>query len=119
MIRLSMGVAALVTALLAGSSAQAAESPEALDAQCMVKASVALSGQMPPQGRANATNMVFYYMGRMIGRNPKVDIAKEAKEARAAVLSKDKGPAIDARCSKEVPEAAETLQKYSSAINAP
>jgi hypothetical protein len=118
MIRLSMGAAALVTALLAGTGAQAAaERADALDAQCMVRASIA-EAQLPPQGKANATDMVFYYMGRMVGRNPKVDIAKEAKDALAAVQSKDKGPAIAARCDKDLREAADTLQKYGAALHA-
>ncbi len=117
MIRLSMGVAALVTTLLAGNGAQAAERAEAMDAQCMVRASIA-EAQLPPQGKANATAMVFYYMGRILGQNAKVDIAKEAKEALAAVQSKDKGPAIAARCDKDLQEVAGMLQKYRSAINA-
>jgi hypothetical protein len=117
MIRLSMGVTALVTALLAGPGAQAADSPEALDAQCMVRASIA-EAQLPPQGKANATVTVFYYMGRMTGRNPKVDIANRTKEAVAALRSKDAGPAIAARCDKELHDIASTRQKYIAALNA-
>ena len=117
MIRLRMGVAALMTALLAGSGAQAAtDSPQALDAQCMVRASIA-GAQLPPQGKTNATDMVFYYMGRIVSRNAKVDIVVATKDALAAVRSKEKGPVIAARCDKEMQETAVILQKYGATLN--
>jgi hypothetical protein len=117
MIRLSMGLAALMTALIVGNGAQAADSADAQDAQCMVRASIAAS-QLPPQTKANATDMVFFYMGRIVGRNPKVDIAKIATEARGAVLSKDRRAEIGARCDKELQGAANIFQKYGAALNA-
>jgi hypothetical protein len=61
--------------------------------------------------------MVFYYMGRITGRNPKVDIAQQVKDARVA-LHNDKTLAIAKRCDKELQEVAGTLQKYTAALNA-
>lgn len=109
MIRNRLGAAILGSALFLGSTALGAESPEQLDAQCMVRADAAQAA-LPPQNRANATVFVFYYMGRMVGRNPKVDIPARVKEATAALL-KDSQHLIPARCDKELQEIMARYQK--------
>jgi hypothetical protein len=56
-------------------------------------------------------------MGRLVGRNPKVDIAKQAKEAMVQ-LSKDKGLVIATRCDKELQVIMDRFHKDAATINA-
>jgi hypothetical protein len=116
MIRAPLGIAVLAGVLLCGTTVQAADSPETQDIQCMVRASAAAS-QLPPQGKAVASDMVFYYMGRLVGRNPNIDISKKVKES-IAELSTEKAKVISTRCDKELQDIMAKFQRDVAATNA-
>jgi hypothetical protein len=116
MIRPHLCTVALGGFLLLGTAVQAADTPENQDLQCMIRASSA-AATLPPEGKSVASNMVFYYMGRLIGRNPKIDIPARVKET-AAQLKGGTARLVAARCDQQLQVVMGRFQRDAAAVNA-
>jgi hypothetical protein len=112
--RVSAMLAAMAVAGLAG-AAQADEWATGADVRCVVAFTALVNN---PTYRDAAASGIFYYVGRLEGRDPTLDLAKALRQVRGAMQTSQYGSEAQ-RCGAELKAKNDELKAMASGGQAP